>query len=167
VRPDASAGPSTSPLAAVPQALSKVLLLLEAIPLLYLSLVAAFSFVAMFTSESLWRSPEWVGPAALHAVAIAAILAGWRLMLRFWVGGSQGLHTVNRMWWAIAYLGAAIACVAFAVLAVPGMLERRFHSPLVWEFQFLRFGVCFLLPLVQLQLEYSLRTTANNRWRGP
>ena len=53
--------------------------------------------------------------------------------------------------------GGMIAVVAFIACRIPSVVELRFTSRVVWGFQFLQYGMCFLLPLIHLQLEAQFR----------
>jgi hypothetical protein len=150
----------------MPQVISKFVLVLEALPLAYLTFWLLFLCVAFFTSGSI-RDVQASAFVLLYFAALAAVVAAWRVMLRFWADGADGLRSLHRVWWGLSVTGAAIAAGSFAVCRIPGVLELRFSSSFVWGLQFLQYGVCFLVPLVHLWLEYLFRLGANYRLDRP
>ena len=141
----------------MPQVISKFIVAVEALPLAYLSLVSVFLFAALFTVDATDWSAQAISLLVLYAIAIAAIISGWRLLLGFLIQGVSGIRSADRRWWMVSCVGAMIAVVAFIACRIPGSSEQRVTSRVVWGFQFLQYGMCFLLPLIHLQLEARFR----------
>jgi hypothetical protein len=152
----------------MPLVLSKLIVAIEALPLAYLSCVSVFLFAALFTVDATAWNVQAIGLVLLFAIAVASIIAGWRLLLGFLIQGADGIRSADRRWWMITFAGATVAAGAFIACRIPGVVELQFTSRVVWGLQFLQYGACFLLPLIHLQLEYRFRGGANSsRNRAP
>ena len=95
--------------------------------------------------------------ACLIAIAMVLfIFAAYRVMLRFVVGGTQGLRHMSRIWWWLCALGATFTIGAALLLAI-----ARPRLPISNDVSFMlscgAYGVPFLVPYAHVAIENWLR----------
>lgn len=131
----------------MPLRISKALLLLEALPLAYitfLGLMLCFGSVIPFLTGKLSSYPE----AAEGVMVFLLLCAGWRIFFAFMLGGAQRARTVGRVTWGLAVLGAAMSLAALVrwLINPESLFETLFG-----------FGFYFLVPFIHLGAEALFR----------
>ena len=145
------------PIKKMPQVLSKSILAVEAVPIVYGSLVCVFYFASLFSGDFRGCGFQEILLRVLCATSLVAVLAGWRLMLCFWAFGAAGLQHLSAVWWTIACVGAGIGILSLVACQIPSVFDLKWASRIVGGMTFFRLGTYFVVPLTHLALEYRRR----------
>jgi hypothetical protein len=140
----------------MPLRISKALLLLEALPLAYISflgLMLCFGSIIPLLTGNLSSYPE----AAEGLLVFLLLCAGWRIFFAFMLGGAERARAVGRITWGLAVVGAALSLVALArwMINPESLFETLFG-----------FGFYFLVPFIHLGAEALFRNGANKALQG-
>jgi hypothetical protein len=129
----------------MPITISKFLLALEALFLVF-PITVLFSLWASHFFTAIIEPKAWF-VALIILLSTMALIAGWRLMLAFWLGGSSSLRRVQPLFWFLAAAGgiASAGIVLLALLNI-GHEVRRYVG-------LLGFGSPLIIPFLHLRLE--------------
>jgi len=125
--------------------ISKFVLCLEAVVLVYFTAVALIGFYTVVTNGAVFA-------VATAAAALFCLFGGWRVLVAFLFGDRRAARNVWRGWWYASSIGAVAAVGALLALAasiLPGPTEGLL-LPLVY-------GVIFVPTFVHLSAEVWLR----------
>ncbi len=142
----------------MPESLSRVLLVIEALvillPTTLLALYGSVFFIGAGIGEGIGHIRRM--PLLLDFAALAALFALWSLVFRFVRGGRRALRASSRTQWATVGMGAVLALLGLVVVwadpSFPG-------STSLWEWGvgLLSFGSPALIPLAHLAIEARVR----------
>ena len=125
--------------------LSKFVLCLEAVALVYFTAVALFGVYTVATRGAPIA-------AATAAASLLCLFSGWRLLIAFLFGGRLTARSAWRGWWYASSFGAAAAVCALLVLAATGL-----SSPTGGLLILLAYGAIFVPTFLHLSAEVWLR----------
>lgn len=97
-------------------------------------------------------------------VAIAALIALWRTLGAFVLGGPQALLQVSRMWWRLLMAGCVFAVGAILYFGAERLgLVSSDSVALFIPMGIGALGVVLLVPVIHIAVEYRLAMRSNYR----
>jgi len=98
------------------------------------------------------------------AVAIAALVALWRILGAFIFGGPRALLEVPRLWWSLLVAGSVFAMAAALYIAAEWLsLISSDSFALLIPMGTKAIGAILLIPLIHIGVEYWLAMRSNYR----
>jgi hypothetical protein len=125
--------------------ISKFLLALEALFLVF-PITVLFSLWASVFFTAMIEPKAWFVMLVI-LLSSMSLFSGWRLMLAFWLGGSNSLRRVHAAFWFTATAGciASVLMVLLTLINVGHELRRYVGL--------LGFGLPLIIPFLHLRLE--------------
>jgi hypothetical protein len=151
----AARGRSTAALGGMSPALSKVLVMAEAL-LIGVPLGLIFLPVALMS--------VFVTPLAIPLLLVlgSSFVAAMVTMARFIDAGADGLRQLRKRWWVLYTAGATVVVAGWLVYVVVTRPGRQVSEELGFALFVTAFGTPMLVPYAHLLLERQLRKEASD-----
>jgi len=104
----------------------------------------------------------------VYTLPVLPLLAGWTLVARFVIFGSDSLRSSSRLLWLLALSGVALVCAALLFRVRANFGDAR--SLWAWVRSYLGeliFGAPAIVPLIHLIFERRLRMPSNQSLERP